>query len=51
MVFEVMPHVDTLLRELSLETRRKGGWAEIFENYEVGDYPNLVQEWLGTLRK
>lgn len=47
MVFEVMPYVDTLLGELGLETRRKGGWAEIFQYYGVGDYSNLVQEWVG----
>ena len=51
MVFEVVPYVDTLLGELGLETRRKGGWAEIFQYYGVGDYPNLVQEWLGTQGK
>lgn len=51
MVFGVMPYVDTLLRELGLETRRKGGWAEIFQYYGVGDYPNLVQEWVGRQKE
>ena len=50
MVFEIVPYVDTLLRELGLETRRKRGWAEIFQSYGVGDYSNLVQEWINKQR-
>jgi hypothetical protein len=46
MVFELMPFLDTLLRDLGLETRRKGGWREWVENYEAADYSGLVQEWL-----
>jgi hypothetical protein len=51
MVFEIMPYIDTLLRELGLETRRKGGWAEIFQYYALCDYKTLIPEWLGTQRK
>ncbi len=50
MVFEVLPHVDTLLRDLGLETKRKKGWfcwvKELFEWHGVADYGGLVREWL-----
>jgi hypothetical protein len=47
MVFELVPFIDTLCRDLGLETRRKGGWREIFESYGVADYKNVVWEWMG----
>ncbi|KFY02050.1 hypothetical protein V490_00665 [Pseudogymnoascus sp. VKM F-3557] len=46
MVFELVPFVDTLCRDLGLETRRKGGWREIFEFYGVRDYNGVVEEWM-----
>lgn len=46
MVFELVPFVDTLCRDLGLETRRKGGWREIFEFYGVHDYNGVVEEWM-----
>ncbi|KAL5346713.1 hypothetical protein ACLOAV_008420 [Pseudogymnoascus australis] len=46
MVFELVPFVDTLCRDLGLETRRKGGWKEIFEFYGVRDYNGMVDEWM-----
>jgi hypothetical protein len=47
MVFEIMPYLDTLLRDLGLPTARKSTWwKEIFEYYGVADYPQIVQEWL-----
>ena len=44
MVFEIMPFLDTLMRELGLNWKRKGGWRELFEWYGVGDYKGLVKE-------
>ena len=46
MIFEIMPCVYTLLRDLDLKTARKGGWRELLEFYGVGDYEGIVQEWL-----
>lgn len=45
MVFEVLPYLDTLLRDLGLKTRRKGGWREIVEPYGASDYAGLIDEW------
>lgn len=46
MVFEIVPFVDTLARDLGLETRRKGGWREFFEFYGAADYKGVVEEWM-----
>lgn len=51
MVFEVLPFLDTLLRDLGLKTNRKGGWREILEPYGKQDYKGLVQEWLSKGKK
>ncbi|KAL3424133.1 flavin-binding monooxygenase-like protein [Phlyctema vagabunda] len=51
MVFETLPFVDTMLRDLGLNTVRKGGWREIFDCYGVKDYIGIVQEWLTKERK
>ncbi|ELR03985.1 monooxygenase [Pseudogymnoascus destructans] len=46
MVFEIVPFIDTLCRDLGIETKRKGGWKEIFESYGVQDYSGVVEEWM-----
>jgi hypothetical protein len=46
MVLEIVPFVDTLCRDLGIETKRKGGWREIFEWYGVNDYSEVVEEWM-----
>ncbi|KFY77048.1 hypothetical protein V499_03453 [Pseudogymnoascus sp. VKM F-103] len=46
MVFEIVPFIDTLCRDLGIETKRKGGWREIFEYYGVHDYSGVVGEWM-----
>ncbi|KFY89328.1 hypothetical protein V500_05773 [Pseudogymnoascus sp. VKM F-4518 (FW-2643)] len=46
MVFEIVPFIDTLCRDLGIETKRKGGWREIFESYGVRDYTGVVEEWM-----
>lgn len=52
LVFEIMPYIDTLLRDLGLQTaRKKNWWKEIFETYGVKDYRGLVLEWLEKERK
>lgn len=46
MAFEILPFTDTLMRELGLKERRKGGWKEVGEWYGVRDYRGLVEEWV-----
>jgi hypothetical protein len=44
MVFEIMPFIDTVLRDLGLETARKGSWwKEIFEMYGTDDISRLCR--------
>ena len=45
-VFDAVPYVDGLMRDIGLRYRRKGSWwREWFEPYGVGDYNELVDEW------
>jgi cation diffusion facilitator CzcD-associated flavoprotein CzcO len=45
-VFDAVPYMDMLLRDLDLKHRRKNGWwAEIFHPYGPEDYRGLVDEW------
>lgn len=45
-VFDVVPYMDMLLRDLGLVWRRKKGrWSEIFDPYGPEDYRGLVDEW------
>lgn len=47
-VFDALPYVDLLLRDLGLETNRKGGvLAQCFAAYGMEDYRGLVDEWKG----
>ena len=46
MIFELMPFFDTILRDLGLNPRRKGGWREICEWYGSGDYKGIVKEYM-----
>lgn len=46
LVFDSLPYVDTLLRELGLLPRRKKNWwKELFEVYLPRDYRGIVEEW------
>lgn len=52
LVFDQLPYWDTLLRDLGLETRRKGGvlgLRELFEPYTQEDYRGIVDEWIGKV--
>ncbi|ETN42241.1 uncharacterized protein HMPREF1541_04182 [Cyphellophora europaea CBS 101466] len=57
MVFDTVPYVDLLMRDLGLETRRKKGWGPVrwyrewWEHYSVKDYVGVVGEWLGKERR
>jgi hypothetical protein len=45
-VFDGIPYIDLLLKDLGLQTHRKGGrLAEIFEPYGPEDYRGIVDEW------
>jgi hypothetical protein len=45
-VFDAVPYMDMLLKDLGLQHRRKQGWwAEIFHPYGPEDYRGLVDEW------
>ena len=53
-VFDAVPYLDMLLRDLGLEHRRKRGWGglrevrEVFEAYGPRDYAGLVGEWVSA---
>ncbi|RDW94474.1 hypothetical protein BP5796_00237 [Coleophoma crateriformis] len=51
MVFELMPYVDQLMRDLGLNANRKRGWRELFEAYHTPDYKGVVQEWMARAKK
>lgn len=45
-VFDAVPYMDMLLRDVGLPwLRKKGRWAEWFEPYGPRDYRGLVDEW------
>lgn len=46
-VFDAVPYLDMLLKDLGLEHRRKGSWLkEIFHAYGPEDYKGVVEEWM-----
>ncbi|KAJ4300074.1 hypothetical protein N0V88_002743 [Collariella sp. IMI 366227] len=46
-VFDAQPYVDMLVNDLGLKVHRKGTWwREVAEPYGVGDYRDLVEEWV-----
>ena len=52
MVFETIPYIDTLMRELGLDPARKGSWwKEMFGWYGVKDYEGVVEEWLTKMKR
>ncbi|KAK4125694.1 FAD/NAD(P)-binding domain-containing protein [Parathielavia appendiculata] len=49
-VFDGLPYLDLLVRDLGLRVRRKGGWlAEMAEPYGPEDYRNLVDEFVARV--
>ncbi|KAK5653414.1 hypothetical protein OQA88_8899 [Cercophora sp. LCS_1] len=50
-VADQVPYWDLLVGDLGLETRRKGGWRELFAAYGGADYRGLVGEWLAKRSK
>jgi len=45
-VFDALPYMDMLLKDLGLQSHRKGGlFAECFRPYGPSDYRGLVDEW------
>lgn len=51
LVFDQVPYWDMLLHDLGLETRRKGGWRELFMPYTYEDYRGVVDEWIRKTRQ
>lgn len=50
LVFDSLPYVDLLLKDLGLQTMRKGKWiSDMMVPYSLQDYQNLVQEWMKSL--
>lgn len=46
-VFDAVPYLDMLLKDLGLKHRRKGSWLkEIFQAYGPEDYQDVVEEWM-----
>lgn len=46
-VFDRLPYLDLLVRDLGLEWRRKDTlWKEWFKPYGVAEYKGLVEEWM-----
>jgi hypothetical protein len=46
-VFDAVPYVDMLLKDLGVNSRRKGSFLkEISEPYGAEDYKGIVQEWI-----
>lgn len=47
-MFDAVPYLDMLLKDLGLEHKRKGSCLkEIFHAYGPEDYQGLVEEWRG----
>ncbi|KAI1170028.1 hypothetical protein F4777DRAFT_570686 [Nemania sp. FL0916] len=50
-IFDVVPYLDLLQRDLGLSPHRKNGWlAEMTDPYGPDDYQDLVDEWLRNNR-
>lgn len=48
LVWDSLPYFDTLLKDLGIEERRKGGWfglRECIKSYGPEDYRGMVEEW------
>ncbi|KAH0339790.1 dimethylaniline monooxygenase (N-oxide forming), partial [Aureobasidium melanogenum] len=51
-VFDAVPYLDMLCKDLGLESRRKGSlWKEVFEAYGPEDYKGIVEEWIEKERR
>ncbi|KAL2176643.1 uncharacterized protein P884DRAFT_245163 [Thermothelomyces heterothallicus CBS 202.75] len=50
-IFDAVPYFDLLLRDLGLETYRKGGvLAEVLSPYGPEDYQTVNEEWAGKVQ-
>jgi hypothetical protein len=46
-VFDAVPYLDMLCKDLGLQNRRKGTlWKEVFEAYGPEDYKGIAEEWM-----
>ncbi|KAJ5772544.1 FAD/NAD(P)-binding domain-containing protein [Penicillium odoratum] len=50
-VFDILPYLDLLLRDLGISTRRKAGfWAHWMQPHGMNDYCGLFTEWRTAMR-
>jgi hypothetical protein len=51
-VFDAIPYLDLLLKDMNLQHRRKSSWlANLTMPYTPGDYAGLVEEWKASHEK
>ncbi|KAL2065744.1 hypothetical protein VTL71DRAFT_3414 [Oculimacula yallundae] len=51
-IFEQLPYMSMLLRDLGLNPFRKGGgWKELVSAYKSADWKGIVEEWMDKNRK
>lgn len=45
-VFDAVPYMDLMMRDLGLQANRKQGWADVWQPYGPADYRGCVDEWV-----
>lgn len=49
LIFDSIPYVDMLLKDLGMQVHRKPSWyKELFEPHGVRDYRDLTQDWINN---
>lgn len=45
-VFDAVPYMDLMMRDLGLQANRKLGWKDVWQPYGPADYRGCVDEWV-----
>lgn len=45
-VFDAVPYMDLMMRDLGLQANRKQGWKDVWQPYGPADYRGCVDEWV-----
>lgn len=45
-VFDAVPYMDLMMRDLGLQPNRKQGWKDVWQPYGPADYRGCVDEWV-----